>query len=271
MCGGYQSQYKDDCYHLNLTTKTWDLNRTIMTDYRYLASSVVHHGEMVVLGGLLSDTVDLYRNGTWKRMDHWRMPKANHASCAVAYKKYIYQIGGYGLDDGGVLRLNTETASYQDVPSLPSGERSYHMCLLTTINGEYGILVTGGYQAINGKNVELLNSTNRLLTTIKEKDEILVSGSYRSSSRNVEFLNLANHQWTQLGSLRQARHKHGLEMINGKPTVFGGYSYDDGVALDGFEYYDEDKNAWHTSLNMKLTKPKIEFASVRVNVEIINK
>ncbi len=145
---------------------------------------------------------------------------------------YIYQIGGYGLHDGVVVRLNTETASYEDLPSLPSGTRSFHKCLLTTIKGEYGILVTGGYL---------------------------------SSSRNVEFLNLVSHQWTQLASLGQGRYTDGLEMINGKPTVFGGYY---GGFLDDFEYYDEDKDSWHTIPNMKLTKHRFRFASVSVNVDI---
>ncbi len=237
-----------------------------MTDNRYLVPSVILKGEMVVVGGQRSATVDLYRNGKWKRMDAWSMPHVNDGICAVAYDKYIYQIGGNG--GPGVLRLNTETDSYEDMPSLPSGQRTrYHRCQLTTIKGELGILVTGGNQLTRG-NVELLNSTNSLLTTIKEEDEILVSRG--SSIGNVEFLNVANHQWTQLASLRQARYQHGLEMINGKPTVFGGYYEGDHDILDDFEYYDEVQDAWHTIPNMKLATPRRSFAYVRVNVERIN-
>ncbi len=168
-----------------------------MTDDRHWASSVVHEGEMVVLGGQESDTVDLYRNRKWKRMDAWSLPKVNHGFCAVAYDKFIYQIGGYGIIDGGVVRLNTENDSYEDVLSLPSGKRMYHQCLLTTIKGEYVILVTGGYIS-SSRNVDFLNSTNTLLTPIKEEDDILVPGGYQTTIGNVEFLNLANHQWSQL-------------------------------------------------------------------------
>ncbi len=90
LCGGHHSVDKDDCYHLNITTNTWDSNSTIMTYNRSLASSVVHKGEMVVLGGADTDTVDLYRNGKWETMDGWSLPKNNYGFCAVAYEKYIY-------------------------------------------------------------------------------------------------------------------------------------------------------------------------------------
>lgn len=233
VCGGGQDDSRDDCFHFNLTTKTWDLKRSVMTDGRKLASSVIHKGEMVVLGGVSVDSVDVYRNGLWIRMDEWSLPSVNYGFCAVSHDKYIYQIGGSGLDKGGVVRLNTETNSYEDVPSLPGGNRLYHECLLTTIKGEVGILVTG---------------------------------SLYSGSRNiVEFFVLANQHWIQLGNLIQHRHNHGLQMIGGKPTVFGGYGAD---LLDDFEYYDEDTYTWNTIRNMTLSKPKRRFAYVRTSLEI---
>ncbi len=73
-----------------------------------------------------------------------------------------------------------------------------------------------------------------------------------------------------IASLRQVRHEHGLEMINGKPTVFGGYCKGNNELFDDFEYYNEVQDAWHTIPNMTLTKPKRLFAYVTVNVEIIN-
>ncbi len=238
MCGGNHSGYKHDCFHLNITTVDWELHRSKMTENRGYASSVVHNGEMVVMGGVSSNTVELYKNGNWSMKDTWSLPKAKYAFCTIAYGKYIYQIGGGGLTDGGVVRLNTETNTYEAVPSIPSGQRQYHQCLRTTIKGEDGILITGSWKS----------------------DKINV----------VEFLTIPNHQWTEMGSLRQGRALHGLEIINNKPTVFGGYDNQNRHFLDDFEYYDEDSNTWHTIQNVKLTQPKRAFAYIRVNVEINN-
>ena len=142
-------------------------------------------------------------------------------------------IGGYNLKILGtaeVLQLNTETGVYEELPALPSGDRFRHRCLLTTVNGEEGIMVTGGMLSDN--------------------------------SNLVEFLLLSTHQWIQLGSLNgEKRYSHGFEIINGRPTVFGGFSPDG--KLNSLESYYEEADSWHIIRDVNLTQPAYDFAYVQ--------
>ncbi len=159
----------------------------------------------------------------------WTMPDTNYNFCMVTHGTDIYIIGGsYG---SSVVRLDTLTELYHDMPSL-SENYNYHRCLLTSISGNLGIMVTGSL--------------------------------YNDNSKWTEFLSLSDPKgWIRLSDMNVARFNHGFAILNGRPTVFGGENGKTAY-LNDFEYYNEDDNVWIPIANVTLPKPKTKFAYVKI-------
>lgn len=236
LCGGQDSNIHNECYYLNIGSSSWVLTNPMVASRRYAASVTMPDGRLVILGGYNTgsawlDTVEVKEAGNGKpfnMVDGWKLPRKMFDLCAVAINNtHIFIAGGsmYGKPQVEAADiLDTTTNTWHSLPNMPLA-RSAPGCILTEVNGESGILVTGGL------NSEQLEQTKR-----------------------TEFLSLSTHKWTQLENLVQDRMGHNIFQLGAKNklTVVGGYSQTEGQ-LFGVETYTEGQG-WRKSSALKFAR-----------------
>merc|ERR1711874_272051 len=92
---------------------------------------------------------------------------------------------------GSMKTLDLETDEWRMQSQTLTVARKDHACVLTRLDDEEGILVTGG---VDGDNKALAS---------------------------VEFFSIPKQEWVTLSDLTLARTEHGLAVINGIPTAVG--------------------------------------------------
>lgn len=219
LCGGADVDIHNDCYSLTLGSSSWQTSCSLVDTRRYPAS-LVFNGEMVVMGGYnvnqgWLDSVEKKTMGqcSFTRMDQWKMPRKLFDHCALQIDStHIMLIGGnqYGeFEITNVDILDTTTGTWTAGPDLPVA-RDAHACVVTEHNGEQGVMVTGGC----GDNCRF-----HLTETL--------------------FYSFASKTWTDIGApLSIGRMGHKMMVLNGKPTVIGGFKSE---MLNTIEEFDGQK------------------------------
>lgn len=206
LCGGQDTDIHKDCWTLAIGGK-WELSCKMVKDRRFAASVVLPDESIVVLGGYNDkegwlDSVEMKAAGGCEFVvqQSWTMPRKIFDFCAVALDSTHILIAG-GSNPGvaqtaNVDILNTETGEWTPVEQLPVA-RSAPGCILTEIDGEEGVMLTGGFNTAQG-------------------EHLYDSLFYRPSTG----------KWEQLEEMYEDRMGHGVFHLGAskKVTVVGGYN-----------------------------------------------
>jgi len=223
ICGGQNIDQRKNCYKANIGAGSQNFEEScpLTTDRRY-PTSLVYDGQLVVMGGYNEmqgwlDSVDIKAKGgcEFARKDEWKLQRGMYNFCAVTHGNKIYTIGGTihmlfdNNDIANVDVLDTSTNTWSSADELPTARES-PACMVTTVKGKEGILVTGG---CNNNCLDHLDDTL--------------------------FFDFSTEKWEVLDAkLNVPRMRMKMVDIGGKPTVVGGY-YDS--LLDTIEEFDGEK------------------------------
>jgi len=207
LCGGQNLDQVSDCYKLEPDSGGRFEPTCPLTEDRKYSASLVHNGEMYVLGGYNNakgwlDTAEMKpkNDPCFQEITSWKLPRGMYNFCAVAHDNKLYTVGGsvYAFlansDIGNVDILDMTTNTWTAGEPLPQN-RSSPACTVYEHEGEMGILVVGGCD----------DSCHEHLT-------------------DTLFYPFNTGQWINLGAeLNTPRMGMKLPILNGKPTVVGGY------------------------------------------------
>ena len=233
LCGGFGNEKK--C--LQLDHGTWKEHSTL-NEKRVVHSTVPTQAATFVFGG--DDSRKNYeylpKDSTEWLMGKTEIPGGFMRGCAVAVKseQEIWLIGGWTTGKR-ILSFDVESHTFQVLPFQLNVGRFGHICAFFLNTNK--IMITGGYD-----------------NCILELD-------------STEILDTEGGSVTMASPMNSKRSDHGMGVvtINGKNrlAVFGG---DDGRnSLDSVELYNNQTEKWETT-NIKLNKPKSEFAFLPVNL-----
>jgi len=223
LCGGQNIDQRKDCYKFDLgSDAAYFKDSCPLTTNRRYPTSLVYNGQLVVMGGFNDmqgwlDSVDVKAVGgcEFSRKEEWKLMRGMYNFCAVTHADKIYTIGGtiHELFDNNDIAhvdvLDTKTNTWSSAEPLPLARES-PACMVTTVGGEEGILVTGG-------------CNNHCLDHL---DDTL-------------FYSFKTEAWKVLDAkLNTPRMRMKMVDVGGKPTVIGGY-YDN--LLDTMEEFDGTK------------------------------
>ena len=180
------------------------------------AESLVFNGEMVVMGGYnqnqgwLDFVEKRSADGSFEVMSDWKLPRQIFDFCAVDMGNgKIMVLGGNILngifDSADMDILDTTTNTWSSGPPMAKN-RATHDCVVTEWAGEQGVMVTGGCS----------NNCAYHLT-------------------DVSFFSFVTETWTELPALNQGRMGHKMTILNGKPTVIGGYDTSELSSIEEFD------------------------------------
>jgi len=223
LCGGQNLDQRRDCYKYNPGSDAKFTKAQPMTEDRRLPASFVYNEEMYILGGYNDaagwrDSVEYKPKGqdSFVALPDWKMDVAAYSQCAVAYDDKIYVMGGSiycflcNSDINNTQILDTTTGIWSRGDDLPRS-RSAAGCELYELNGEMGILLAGGC------------------------DE-----SCHEHLDDTLFYPFSTGVWQTLDAkLNTPRMGSRMVIINGKPTMAGGYNTD---LLESVEEF--DGTAW---------------------------
>lgn len=249
LCGGRDNEQniREDCIAYNYTANTWE-DHSVLQAPREEGACTVVDGNMYILGGIIDgeQTSTVERWGP--ELDDWEavteMPEVRSRFCAVPLPvdegSFVTIIGGEMegeiLDSMKTLNLDTNEWRMQD--QTLQTPRKDHACVVTRLDDEDGILVTGGVDA-----------DNRPLAS-------------------VEFFSMPKQEWVSLADLTVARTEHGLAVISGIPTVVGGVTADEFLA--SVEQLDSSNNQdllyqreWRL-VSQALSVPRYDFSVAHI-------
>ena len=157
LCGGRDTDgnIRDDCLTYNITSNTW-AEHSLLLAPREEASCTVAGGKMFVLGGIVegeqSSSVEVWDDQVQQWTSGPDMPETRARFCAVPIDSRFLAIIG-GEMDGEVLNsmktLDLETDEWRMQSQTLTVARKDHACVLTRLDDEEGILVTGGVDGDN--------------------------------------------------------------------------------------------------------------------------
>jgi len=209
LCGGQNIDQRKDCFKLDFANFNGVFHPSCpLTTNRRYPTSLVHEGQLVVMGGYNDmqgwlDSVDIKAKGgcEFARKEEWKLKRGMYNFCAVSHAGKIYTIGGtiHKLFDNNDIKnvdvLDTATNTWTAAEDLPVGRESA-ACMVTEVEGEEGILVTGGCDN----------------TCLNHLDDTL-------------FFSFKTETWKTLDAkLNVPRMRMRMVDIGGKPTVVGGYN-----------------------------------------------
>ena len=188
LCGGrnHKGEVMSDCLAYKPRNNMWTEHST-MANNREEAATVVIEDKMYVLGGFVgdsrSDTADMLES---ERDSEWtngpNLPEERARFCAVKLNgQTIAILGGETEEEMASATMKTYDLVNGDWTTQPEmrQKRKDHACLMTEVDGEKGVLVTGG---------------------VDENDNLLGS---------VEFYSTESELWSDLADLKHGRTEHG--------------------------------------------------------------
>lgn len=229
VCGGAKVDFYRNCYSIKIG-ESWHEEPESMVYQKRYAESIVFNGEMLVMGGYnqnigwLNAVEKRSSDGSWTEMEPWTLPRMIFDFCAVQMDDTrIMVLGGniigqFDSDDMDIL--DTTTNTWTKGPSMAK-RRATQDCIVTEHNGERGVMVTGGC------------SSNCLFHL-----------------KDTSFFSFVTETWTELAPMNVGRMGHKMTIINGKPTVIGGFDHGELNTIEEF-----DGTSW------SLRAEKISFAS----------
>jgi hypothetical protein len=206
LCGGQDTDIHRECFTL-VPGESWVHACEMKKDRRFAASVVMPDQRLVVLGGYNNkeswlDSVELSPAGEcdFNLQTDWKMPRRIFDFCAVALNNTHIMIAG-GSNPGvpqttNVDILDTVSGTWHSVAPLKVA-RSAPACILTTVGGEEGVLLSGGFNTAMGEH---------LYDTL--------------------FYSLSAGTWKELELLNEDRMGHGIFHLGNDDavTVVGGYN-----------------------------------------------
>jgi len=186
---------------------------------------------LIVLGGYggdidVLDSLEIYEENGWTIGIELPLG-ANHTldgACAVTSKGLLYLIGGYGGGYlGSVYVLNDVNSPEWIEKEQMYINRRKHACLVTTVNGQEGILVSGGLTG--------------------------------PALKSTEFYSFETESWEILGDLQVGRIGHYMAEIDGEIYALGG------SGLDSTEIFDRGSNTWSMS-QWQLPGDNYQFSAI---------
>lgn len=223
LCGGSNLNDQADCYSL-ASGAYWIQEVPMLLARQNAASFVTPSGDFVIMGGYSNragyiDEVEIkYANqGLWERKIEWTLPDGMFDHCAQAINDTHFIVTGGKVYQSDYLTatriLDTTTNTWTEVEPMPEPGRAEHKCINWSINGEPGLLVTGGCY-------------ERCLYHL---DETL-------------FFSYTTQSWQTLGNMVEPRNGHGMFLMEGVPAVVAGY-YDQELesveVLNGTEWVNQ--------------------------------
>jgi hypothetical protein len=206
-----------ECSILDLKANKWRQTDSLKYE-RSQASSVEIGGTMVVVGGTTDNSdptgaLEVFdtEKEKWVLRKDLRLSEPRHSFCAVPVNETtVMVLGGWGgsgsIDSTEFINLATGGHAMGQ----PMPEPSYgHACLVTEINGQSGVLVTGG--ALTGQ--------------------------------RTRFLSLKTQKWSILPKLLFRTDGHKMILIEGVPTLF---SWENIQKFDGEKWYMSDQRLPHS-------------------------
>jgi len=209
-------------------------------------------GKMFVLGGIVegeqSSSVEIWDDQVQQWTSGPDMPETRARFCAVPIDSRFLAIIG-GEMDGEVLNsmktLDLETDEWRMQSQTLTVARKDHACVLTRLDDEEGILVTGG---VDGDNKALAS---------------------------VEFFSIPKQEWVTLSDMTLARTEHGLAVINDIPTVVGGVAEDEFLAsveqLDSSNDQDLAYQRQWRLVAQALSVPRYDFGVAQIPTSKVNR
>ena len=237
LCGGWNDfGVTNECFLLDLTVPNPDWHvAPPLNEKRVYATSIVHDNTVMVLGGYSDavgqnlDSVEVWDpiDKSWKYDRRMRLPIKLSRHCLVEHENVLIIIGGEGSDKV----FGYINQAWQEFTPFPSGPIDSHACL----SSPNGIILTGG------KTLE----QNELKETWIFQDDT----------------------WTELGPLWNPRKSHGMAMLDGLPTVFGGYDFIPYSKKETGMIEQLYSGAWEDT-NYDLTIPRLMFSYVTQSVAL---
>eukprot|EP00095_Tigriopus_kingsejongensis_P008030 maker-scaffold630_size122347-snap-gene-0.14 protein:Tk08030 transcript:maker-scaffold630_size122347-snap-gene-0.14-mRNA-1 annotation:"ig domain-containing protein" len=203
LCGGSDLNFRADCYSIPAGGGSWSKQSSLFKAREYAASFVMND-QMVIMGGYNDragwlDEVERYdpTNRTWEVLKDWTLPRKLFNFCAQPMDDtHVIIVGGneYGEDYRDLVDiLDTTTGIWETAEPLPFG-RASHDCINYELNGDKGLLVSGG-------------CTEACLNHVAD----------------TLFFSYSTRTWTPLQPLNRAKMGHKMTWVDGKVTAIGGY------------------------------------------------
>jgi len=251
VCGGWNYD-KESCYVYDWT-EGWSETEPEKT--RRFFDMVVLGDQVLAMGGMglndehdgeiIRDTIAIFTfESGWTTNPEWKLPKGLWRFCAVSVdSENVVIVGGFESSDGtiessvpnkNVYKFNTVSGTFEDLSPVPSVNNLLdHSCTLYQYYDVLGLLV--------------------------------VPGDTRSDAPtepNTYFYNLETAEWELLPPMVHPRYNHKMVVVEGKPTVIGGW-YDgrediieefDGVNWSVREDVLVDKRSGHVAVGVPAGK-----------------
>jgi len=211
VCGPWNSD-EDSCYVYDWT-EGW--SQTYSEKSRTFFDMVVVGEQVLAMGGLglneeheweVKDTVAIFTfESGWTTNPEWKLPKGLWSFCAVSVdSENVVLVGGLESSDGtpdssvpnkNIYKFNAVSGTFEDLSPVPSITNLLdHSCTLYQYNDILGLLIVpGGFP----------------------NDE--------PTEPNTYFYHLQTDEWELLPPLVHPRRDHEVVVVEGKPTVIGGW------------------------------------------------
>ena len=236
LCGGadINGDALDTCSQYFPLLNYWE-DFPSLVEPRIDPDMVLFKDQLVVLGGYggnitLLDSLEVFDGNEWKI--GIELPKGENqtinGACTVATSDKLYMIGGHDGQGylGSVYTLDNINGVWNmDVEQMYVNRRK-HACLVTTLNGQEGILVSGGLTG--------------------------------PAMRSTEFLSFQTGLWEILEDLTVPRVGHSMAEIDGQIYAFGG------SGLDSVETLDQTTKKWSMS-SLTLPRDNYQFSAIAVS------
>ena len=200
--GGYPATNK--CFGLDLVSGSWT-SLTPMTFARTEGHTLLKlNNGIMVLGGGRNDLIEIYNSDFdfWTPMPQWNGPFANGLSghCAVAIDDHRVMVlygHDYGSQKMSISKIfDIRTGGWEDTSPNPNPRRG-HACLLYTLDGVQGVMVTGGTEGRTDPNDYYPGSV-------------------------TDFYQIETDSWISLANTSFPVENHQMILYDGKPTIIGG-------------------------------------------------
>ena len=232
LCGGadMNGDPLDTCSRYFPLEDKWDTFPSLIQP-RVDHAMVYFQDKLIVLGGSggdidVLDSLEIYEENGWTIGIDLPLG-ANHTlggACAVTSKGLLYLIGGYGGGYlGSVYVLNDVNSPEWIEKEQMYINRRKHACLVTTVNGQEGILVSGGLTG--------------------------------PALKSTEFYSFETESWEILGDLQVGRIGHYMAEIDGEIYALGG------SGLNSTEIFDRGSNTWSMS-HWQLPGDNYQFSAI---------
>ena len=195
--GGYPSMKK--CFGLDLRTGTWKPMAPMNFARNNLELVKVGHGIMAIGGNAPGEAlIEVFNEdfNFWTPMPQWTGPfHVLSGHCAVSLNDHqIMVIGHSGIS----VIFDIVTGNWKNTKPIPNPRTGQHACLLATIKGIKGILVTGGTEG-----------------------RIDPNDIYPASI--ADFYQIENDSWASIANTSLAVQDHQMVLYDGmKPAIIGG-------------------------------------------------